>query len=153
MTYTQARPTLWQISEKTAPAWRLKQQGVSEDLSKITKTELTTAESFRDRFVPFYPEKHWESNFCKDICFLTILEYSRYLSKKSTYSLFEVNHETFQIPPYMGKVKLIWLSEPVSQSRRINEERHHHHRHHCHHHRPCINHHHSPHDCLPWLIL
>ena len=59
LTYTPARPTLgifWQICGKTVPAWRLKQQEVSEGLSKITKTELTTAESFRDRFVPFYPE-------------------------------------------------------------------------------------------------
>ena len=31
-------------------------RALSEDLSKITKTKLTTAKSFRDRFVPFYTQ-------------------------------------------------------------------------------------------------
>ena len=68
----------------------------------------------------------------------------------------------------MDEVQKIWLSEPVSQSRRMNEERiwglHHHrhhrrqqqHRHHQHHDdddHHCVNHHHSSHDCLSRLIL
>ena len=46
----------WQICGKTVPAGRLEQHALSEDLSKITKTKLTTAKSFRDRFVPFYTQ-------------------------------------------------------------------------------------------------
>ena len=142
----------WQICGKTVPARRLEQQGLSKDLSKITKTKLTTAKSFRDRFVPFYTQ-FTKSELCNGSWnyFCTTL-FTLVKKCKAWQSL--------SIHIWWSQMELATLSEPVNNeeewmkdliSQPSDNLQHNHSK--CHHHRHRHHHHHQPDDCLPWLIL
>ena len=126
-------------------------RALSEDLSKITKTKLTTAKSFRDRFVPFYTQ-FTKSELCNGSWnyFCTTL-FTLVKKCKAWQSL--------SIHIWWSQMELAILSEPVNNeeewmkdliSQPSDNLQHNHSK--CHHHRHRHNHHQSD-DCLPWLIL
>ena len=96
----------WQICGKTVPAWRLEQQGLSEDLSKITKTKLTTAKSFRDRFVPFYTQ-FTKSELCNGSWNYFCTTLFTFVKKCKAW-------QSLSVHIWWSQMELAILSEPVS---------------------------------------